>query len=87
MKQQGGRQKATFVHIYLSLKQMSFIHQVNERFSQDEVAEHFTMSQSQVSRWIAKRQEIMRDAAQKHRKLLRKGKKPKKYVELYKVLC
>ena len=53
------------------------IHQVDEGFSQDEVAEPLRMSQSQISRWIVRRQEIMRDAAQKHRKLLRKDKKPK----------
>ena len=28
----------------------------------------------------------MNDAASKHRRLLRKGKKPKKYLELYKLL-
>ena len=40
------------------------IDQVDEVFSQDEVTEHFRILQSQVNRWIAKRQEFMRDAAQ-----------------------
>ena len=64
------------------------IDQVDEVFSQDEVTEHFRILQSQVSRWIAKRQEFMRDAAQKHWKLLGilLKKQEVKKVELYKVL-
>ena len=80
------RQASQKQDLCTSFFKANVIHQVDEGFSQNEVAEHFRISQSQVSRRIAKRQEIMWDASQKHQKLLRKDKKPKNYVELYKVL-
>ena len=55
---------------------------VDEGCAQDQVAEHYRINQSQVSRWVKNRQNIMNDAASKHRK----GKKPKKYLEQYKLL-
>ena len=35
---------------------------------------------------MAKRRDIMKDTASKHRELFKKGRKSKKYVELYKKL-
>ena len=69
----------------MSKKKPNAFHQVDEGFSEYELAEHFRISQSQVSRSITKIQEFMKDVAKKHQKLLQKDKKPKKYLELYKV--
>lgn len=69
----------------MSKKKPNAFHQVDEGFFQDKLAEHFRISQPQVSRSIAKMQEFMRDVAKKHQKLLQKEKKPKKYIELYRV--
>ena len=71
---------------YTALFKAEVINKMDEGISQDEVAEHFRISQSQVCRWLSKRKSIMHDASLNHRKLLRKGKRPKKYVELYKLL-
>ena len=57
-----------------------------EGATQGSVAEKCRISQSQVSRWIVKRKEIMKYAASKHRKPFKKGRKPEKYIELYEKL-
>ena len=51
--------------------------------SQLTVAERFGVSQSQVSRWMKDRINICRDACDKLRKLHKKGRKLRKYTELY----
>ena len=47
------------------------------------VVERFGVSQSQVSPWMKDRVNICRDACDKLRKLHKKGRKLKKYAELY----
>ena len=51
--------------------------------SQLTVSERFGVSQSQISRWWADRQSIRKDAADKLRKLHTKGRKARKYLDLY----
>ena len=50
------------------------------------VAENFRIDQSMVSRWMKNRKAIMKEAALKHRKMLKKGRKSTKYAELYEQL-
>ena len=50
------------------------------------VAENFRIDQSMVSRWMKNRKAIMKEAAVKHRKMLKKGCKSTKYAELYEQL-
>ena len=50
---------------------------------QENVAEIFRINQSMVSRWMKNRKVIMKEAALKHRKKVRKSAK---YAELHKQL-
>lgn len=45
-------------HPYTSVFKANVTHQVGEGFFQDEVAEHFRISQSQVSRWTKNVQHV-----------------------------
>lgn len=54
--------------------------------TQETVADKFNISQSQVSRYVKNRSQIMKDAADSYRKKHRKGRKCRKYVRLYPAL-
>lgn len=54
--------------------------------SQENIAELFGVTQSQVSRWLKKKQTVLEDAASSHRKQLLKGRRSTKYFELYETL-
>lgn len=48
--------------------------------------EKFGISQSQVSRWMVKRRDIMKDAAFKHRKLMKRVENQRHTLKIYKKL-
>ena len=59
-------------HAYTAQFKVQVIIACDEGATQGSVAEKCRISQSQVSRWIVKRKEIMKYAASKHRKLFKK---------------
>ena len=54
--------------------------------NQESIAELFGVTQSQISSWLKKRKTILEDAASSQRKLYLKGKRSKKFLELYEAL-
>ena len=69
-------------HSYTALFKADVINMLKDDFLQDEISEHFCIHQSQVSRWLTKDHDIMKDATLKNRKYFRKGTRAVKYVEL-----
>ena len=57
-----------------------------EGMMQVDAAEKYGVDQAQISRWLKNRVKIMRDAADSHRKLFRKGRKSTKHQALYEEL-
>lgn len=71
-------------HKYTAQYKAEAIHACDDpNESQLTVAEKFGVSQSQISRWYSNRQAIQKDAADKLRKLHTKGRKVRKYLDLY----
>ena len=57
---------------YTASFKASAINEYENGVSQEEVAEKFRVTQSQVSRWIKNKENMMKDAASTHRKLFQK---------------
>lgn len=51
--------------------------------TQAEVAMKFDVSQAMLSRWVSKKDEIFKDAAESIRKSMKKERKSTKYTHLY----
>lgn len=74
-------------HSYSAIYKADAIHECTEEGStQAAVAAKYGISQDMLSRWISKKSEIISQAADKARKLFKKGRKSTKYKELYKKL-
>ena len=58
------------------------IQECNE-MTQQEVATKYRVKQSQISKWISQKDQIFADAANNLRKLLTRGRKATKHLELY----
>ena len=56
-------------HQYAAGFKASTINEHENGASQEEVAEKFLVTQTQVSRWIKNKENIMKDAASAHRKI------------------
>ena len=56
----------------------STINEYENGASQEEVAEKFLVTQTQVSRWIKNKENIMKDAASAHRKIFWKRRRATK---------
>ena len=84
-KSEGAKQlKGKKRHKYTAQYKAEAIHACDDpNESQLTVAEKFGVSQSQISRWYSNRQAIQKDAADKLRKLHTKGRKVRKYTDLY----
>ena len=66
-KKQAAKQR----HVYTTKFKVQVIEVCGEEgATQDIIAEKFGISQSEVSRWMIKRRDIMKDASSKHRKFL-----------------
>ena len=59
-------------HQYTASFKASAINEYENGVSQEEVAEKFRVTQSQVSRWIKNKENMMKDAASTHRTLFQK---------------
>ena len=82
-KHQAGKKR----HQYSAVFKAEVIDQMEQPGStQESVAEHFRIDQSQVSRYVKNKIEIMRDAADEYRKKLLKGRKCEKYKDVYPAL-
>ena len=58
----------------------------DNRANQQNIAESFDVTRSQISKWLKVQKTILEDAASSHRKLNLKGRCLTKYLELYEAL-
>ena len=82
-KKQAGKKR----HSYTALFKAEAIWEVTEwKITQSEIAAKYGVDQAMLSRWISKKHDIFKEATEETRKLLKKGRKPRKYKQLYQKL-
>ena len=78
-KQQAGKKRHQYSTTYKE-EVIDMMEQLDN--SQESVAEHFRIDQSQVSRYLKNKIRILKDAADDYRKKLFKGRKCEKYKDV-----
>ena len=80
----GGRERAGKKRVQYTAEVINALDE--EDATQESVATRFNIDQSQVSRYVKNKSQVMKDAADSYRKNLKKGRKCRKYVRLYPAL-
>lgn len=82
-KKLAGRKRHSYTALFKADAVYEFIKGEN---TQAEVAIKYGVTQAMLSRWVSKKDEIFKEAADSTRKLFKKGRKSTKYTRLYQKL-
>ncbi|XP_065658758.1 jerky protein homolog-like [Hydra vulgaris] len=73
-------------HQYTAAFKAEAINAYGYEANQETIAESFGVTQSQISRWLKKKETIIKDAESSYRRLFLKGRRSTKYLELYEAI-